>query len=150
MATFIIDEWLWADLSGSNGVEQRREAFSFIETLAGSQHRIVTIEDSAFDRKAWNLCKSTDAIAQRIAAFYVRNIRQNSDRCLILSPTNLPILPDELAQAVKFDDRYLVQAQLSVPEAHVVTTDEPLREILRRYECSCWLRGDFLTIFPTL
>ena len=129
MAVFVINEWLWADLSGSNGRQAQREAFSVIEKLPASDHLIVVVEGSWFDRKAWKLCKSTNPmIVQRIAGAYVANVRQNSDRCLIVKPETAVALPGELASATNIDDHYLVQAQLSVSGAVLVTTDEHLRE----------------------
>jgi hypothetical protein len=46
MALFVINEWLWADLSGHNGIEHQREALVVIEKLPTSHHQIVIIEGS--------------------------------------------------------------------------------------------------------
>ncbi len=147
MAIFVMNEWLWADLSGSNGPLAQREAFSVIEKLPASDHRIVVIEGSSFDRKAWNLCKSTNLIVQRIAGVYVANVRQNSDRCQILKPEAVDALPNELASAIKPDDQYLVQAQLSVSGAVLVTTDDPLRKAVGEAGLSCLSREEFLRTY---
>lgn len=147
MAIFVINEWLWHDLLGSNGLLNQRQAFAVIEKLPASDHRIVVIEGSSFDRKAWNLCKNTDLIVQRIAGAYVRNVRQNSDRCQLLKPEAVVALPDELASAIKPDDQYLVQAQLSVSEAILVTTDDPLREAVGKAGLSCLSREVFLRTY---
>ncbi len=148
MAIFVINEWLWYDLSGSNGLGPQREAFSFIEKLSASDHRIVFIEGSPFDQKAWSLCKSTNPmIVQRIAGVYVANVRQNSDRCQILKLEELAALPDELAGAIKPDDRYLVQTQLSVKGAVLVTSDNPLREALGKAGLSCLSGEEFLSTY---
>ena len=148
MAIFVINEWLWADLSGSNGLLAQREAFNVIEKLTMSDHRIVVIEGSSFDRKAYNLCKSTNPmIVQRIAGAYLKNVRQNSNKCLILKPDAAVVLPDQLASATKLDDHYLVQAQLSVIGAILVTTDEPLREAVGKAGLSCLSREKFLSTY---
>lgn len=150
MATFVVNEWLWADLSGANQANRptaQREAFKFIERFPSSQHQIVVTEGTAFDQKAWALCKHSNPIVQRIAALFVTTIRQNSDRCRILHPASVNPLPDELAVNVKPDDRYLVEAQLSVPESTVVTTDKPLREILAKAGLASISREDFLQQF---
>lgn len=147
MAIFVINEWLWADLSGSNGLQAQREAFSVIEKLAASDHRIVVIEGSSFDQKAWNLCKSTNPIVQRIAGAYVANVRQNSDRCLIFKPEAAVALPDELASATEPDDHYLVQAQLTVIGAVLVTTDKLLRDAVGKAGLSCLSREEFLSTY---
>ena len=145
MAVFVINEWLWADLSGSNDLKAQREAFSVIEKLPASNHQIVIIDGSSFDLKAWNLCKNTNPIVQRIAGIYVSAVRQNSDRCLILMPEALVALPDDLASATKPDDHYLIQALLTVNDAVLVTTDNPLREVLGGAGLDCMTREEFLS-----
>jgi len=148
MAVFVINEWLWSDLAGSNGPQAQREAFIVIEKLPVSDHQIVFIEGSSFDQKAWNLCKSTNPmIVQRIAGAYVANLRQNSDRCLILKPEAAAPLPDQLASKIKPDDHYLVQTQLSVAGAILVTTDNPLREAVGEAGLNCLSREEFLATY---
>lgn len=144
MADFVINEWLWADLSGSNGLQLQREAFSIIEKLPASDHRIVVIEGSAFDQKAWTLCgNSNRMIVQQMAGRYVKDVRKSS-RCLTLKPDTVPDLPEELASATKADDHYLLQAQLTVKGAILVTTDAPLREAVVKAGLSCLSREEFL------
>jgi len=148
VAVFVINEWLWDDSSGQNGLLAQKEAFNLITKLATSDHQIVVIEDSSFDQKAWKLCKSTNRmIVQRIAAAYVANVRLNSDRCLILKPESIVGLPDELASATKLDDHYLLRALLSVSGGVLVTTDRPLREAARKAGLSCLSREEFLATY---
>jgi len=146
VAAFVINEWLWADLSGGNGPQAQRKAFIVIEKLAVSDHQIVVIEGSAFDQKAWNLCKSTNPmIVQRMAGAYVANLRLNSDRCVILKPEAVPGVPRELATATNQDDHYLIQAQLSVEGAILVTTDGDLCHAVKQAGLACLSREEFLT-----
>jgi hypothetical protein len=147
VAIFVVNEWLWADLSGANGVLSQREAFKFVERFPSTQHQIVVIEGSAFDQKAWALCKNNNPIVQRIAAVYVTALRQDQDRCLILAAGSVNPLPHELAAVIKPDDRYLVEAQLSVPGSILVTTDNPLREVLGRAGIKSISRDEFLEAY---
>jgi hypothetical protein len=148
MGVFVINEWLWADLSGSNGREGQLRGFDVIEKLAKSDHQIVIIEGSAFDQKAWNLCGNNNPmVVRRMAGVYVASIRQNSDRCLILKPDVLAALPTHLVTTIKDDDHYLVRAQLGVPNAVLVTTDNDLREIVLRDGLSCLLRDEFIATY---
>jgi hypothetical protein len=148
VAIFVINEWLWADLSGGNGPQHQREAFTVIEKLPQTQHQIAVIEGSPFDQKAWNLCKSTNPmVIQRIAGAYVANLRQDSDRCLILRPDALPTIPQQLALATKADDHYLIQAQLSVAGAILVTTDGDLCDAVNHAGLPCISREKFLTTY---
>jgi hypothetical protein len=148
MAVFVINEWLWADLSGGNGREAQRQSFGVIEKLAASDHQIVIIEGSAFDQKAWGLCRNdSPMIVQRMAGVYVTSIRQNSDRCRILKVEELIALPEDLAATIKVDDHYLAQAQLSVDGAILITSDRPLREALANASLRCLSREEFLSTF---
>ena len=118
MAVFVINEWLWADSSGQNLRPAQRETFNFISQLPSSNHQIVFIEGSAFDQKAWNLCKNADPIVAAIASAFVRSVRQNSDRCLILKAEAAAIaIPENLAAETKPDDHYLLRAMLSVRDS---------------------------------
>ncbi|SRR6266550_8446267 len=148
MAVFVINEWLWADLSGSNGLHAQREAFNVVDKLPASEHQIVVIDGSPFDQKAWNLCRSANPmIVQRIAGAYVANLRQNSDRCLLLRPDKLSVLPQELASATNADDHYLVQAQLTVPGSILVTTDGDLCRAVIQAGLACISRAQFLNTY---
>jgi hypothetical protein len=144
VAIFVINEWLWHDSSGENGVEAQRQALGVIQGLANSDHRIVVIEGSPFDRKGWALCGSSDTVVIGIAKIYRNTIRLNSDRCVLLKAAEAAELPEDLAGAVKPDDHYLVRAQRSWPEAVLVTTDQPLREAVLRYGMKCLSREEFL------
>jgi hypothetical protein len=147
LARFVINEWLWHDSGGQNGLANQREAFSVIETLAGSDHQIVVVEGSPFDRKAWSLCRSTDTVIAGLARAYVTTLRLNLDRCRLLGHEVLIPIPPELSSSprLKDDDHYLVQAQLTVPDAVIVTTDRPLREFLMEAGIPCLSREQFLT-----
>lgn len=147
MAVFVINEWLWADSSGDNGRDRQKEAFDVIVKLSTSGHRIVVIGGSRFDQKAWRLCKSTDTNVAQIAKAYVTILRMNSDRCLSLKSENVAPLPDHLSHSIKDDDHYLVRAQLSVNDAILVTTDEPLRNVVTQAGLSCLSREEFLATY---
>lgn len=144
MADFVVNEWLWSDLAGDNGRRNQRDALRFIEGFPKCDHRIIVIAASAFDQKAWGLCKSANPLVQRIAATYVLNVRV-SDRCVALRPETLDPLPDNIAAIIKPDDHYLVQAQLAVTGSILATTDAPLRAAVAEAGLSCLSREEFLT-----
>lgn len=147
MAAFVINEWLWADSFGDNGTERQKEAFNVIVKLSTSGHQVVVIVGSRFDEKAWRLCKSPNTTVAEIAKAYFGILRINSDRCLLLKSENVAALPDDLSQSIKDDDHYLVRAQLSVNGAILVTTDEPLRNVVKRAGLSCLSREEFLATY---
>lgn len=144
MAVFIINEWIWADSSGENGREGQRRVLEIMTWLIESDHKIVIIEGSAFDQKAWALCKRTETVPVSLAKTFVTNIRQNSDRCMLLKPEEVSPVPEELSAAVKPDDHYLVRAQLSVAGSILISTDQPLRDVLTQVGLPCLSRDEFL------
>lgn len=145
MAVFVINEWLWADSSGENGLQAQGEALKVITRLAASDHQIVVMEGSPFDQKPLKLCKSTNPmILQVIGRDYMAGVRLSSDRCRILKPQDTVALPADLASAIKTDDHYLVQSLLSVEGAILVTTDRYLREAVGKAGLNCLFREEFL------
>lgn len=145
MALFVINEWLWADASGENGEGAQRQVFRVISGLAESDHRIVIIEGSRFDQKMWALCKSTDTRVIGLVRVFRNNVRQNSDRCMLLQSEAAITLPEDLASSIKPDDHYLIRAQLTLEGAVLVTTDTPLREAVIRASLPCLSRQEFLS-----
>jgi hypothetical protein len=143
LALFVINEWLWADSSGANGKDAQQNTFEAIRKLATSDHQIVVIEGSPFDQKLWALCKSNDMVVRDLVKIFLLSIRLNLDRCLLLKPDASHALSDELLSAVKPDDRYLVSAQLSVPQSVLVTTDRPLQEAVMNAGLPCLSRDEF-------
>jgi hypothetical protein len=147
VAAFIINEWLWADSAGDNGADRQKDAFSVMTKLSVSDHQIVVVVGSAFDQKAWKFCKSDNAVVVGIAKIYVNALRLNSSRCLLVKSEAIEPLPAGLAASVKPDDHYLVQAQLSVNGAILVTTDKPLRDAAAAAGLTCLSRDEFLQTY---
>ena len=147
MACFVINEWLWEDLAGHNSKMARRESFDFLTKFVASDHQMVWVEGSAFDRKAWALCKSRDTIGQRIGGIFVKDIRQDLDRCIVLKYDDTAVLPEEVAARVKDDDEYLVRAQLSVAGSILVTTDPDLCSVVSNHGLPCMSRDEFLKMY---
>ena len=140
----MINEWLWADSAGDNGLEAQAQVVKVMEGLVASDHRLVIIEGSPFEQKAWALCKSKDRVVVGLAKTWALSIRQNLDRCILIRPNAATPLPDELAQSINPDDHYLVQAQLSVAGVVLVTTDLPLRQRVLEVGLACRSRDEFL------
>jgi len=143
LAFFVINEWLWHDLAGENHALARIQATDMLSALAHSDHTIIIIPHSAFDDKAWGLCSSHDPTTRWLGGIFVRLIRQNSARCMILGEAQILALDPQLARQVKQDDQYLLQACLSQPQATIVTTDKPLQKVLKRNNIPFLSREEF-------
>ncbi len=144
MAYFIVNEWLWDHIKAGDSHE-RATASKLLKALVASNHRLVLVEDSPFDHKAWASCKSRDMVVQRLGVIFLQTFRINLDRCHRLRLADLPPLPDMLAKQVNPDDHYLAQAQLALPGAIVVTTDTKLRDTLQKNRIHCISREQFLS-----
>lgn len=149
MTDYVINEWFWADLVGEQGELTRSQTFEAMLRFSRSTDKMIVVFESAFDRKAWALCKSHDLQTKRIGRAFVRLIRYDLHRCLLVYPRDLPPLPPEVAEQVKPDDRYLVQTCLKFAGSVLVTTDTPLAETIARMELPCLDRGAFVARFAS-
>jgi len=144
LTAYVVNEWLWADLSGSNRPANQLETFDFLQAFSRSDAQMIVVIGSAFDQKAWSLCSSHSTVLAAIGKAFVTQIRINSDRCRLLQPHEVLPLPDELLRAVKPDDHYLVQACLAVPSAILATTDAPLSKAVKAHGIQCVSRIDMI------
>jgi hypothetical protein len=146
LALFVINEWLWADASGENGLEAQQDALRVVETLAASEHRVVLVEGSPFEMKAWALCRSPNVAVKGLVKAWFGSVRQSSDRCILIRRDEADALPEELARSLKPDDHYLVQSQRARTGAILVTTDQPLQRHVREAGLPCYSREEFLEL----
>ena len=151
MTDFVINEWLWHEARGEAGQAAQKRALEFLAALPDSGNKIIIIEGTAFDTKAWALSRSDDQVIRLIAKSYHLRVRQNSDCCAIFDQAAVPEFPVALENDVKDDDRYLIRAQLAVPNATIVTTDGPLIQALTKHTLPCLHRDQFFqTHFPAI
>ncbi len=145
---FIIDEWMWHDLSGENGVEKQRETLRFLELLYNKCDKIATIKSSRFEEKFFDFLKSAeDIISREIAKFYKYNIFYNSEKYLREEETQT--VSENTLSEIKLDDRYLAKLYYIVKRQHkieclIITTDEPLINVLTKHKIQCEHRDSFL------
>ena len=144
MADLVIDEWLWSDLAGENSPERQRETFQFLEAVFIKCDRIVTVKGSRFEEKALGLWKQTDVTRRGIAKFYRDRFWYNSEKTHLLEQAALEELGEAVANEVKPDDHYLVRACLTSNAVSIVTTDNPLKNILEKHGIPCKHRQDFV------
>ena len=112
--------------------------------LSNSDDRIVFVSGSPAERKLWALCRQDRTEREReIGKVFSMNILYSTN-CVILQMAALPPLPQALEHRVKAADQYLAQAQVAVPDAQIISTDQPLLDALRAHGCSCQHRDAFL------
>ncbi|MGB9772669.1 MAG: hypothetical protein ACP5JH_01925 [Bacteroidota bacterium] len=140
---FIINEWLWSDSNGDNGIQKQKEAFSFLETLCKRCDRIAVAKGSRFQRKALdfsrNAGESADVIKRGIARLYFHKIIFNS-----LKYEEVDIEGNEVVlEGINPDDAYLVKTHYKT-KAPIITTDNKLMTFLQPKNIPCKLRDAFL------
>jgi len=144
MTVYVLNEWVWEDCLGSNGATHQAEAARALTSLHEGSDAIIVVKGTAFESKAWQLCRSEDLLRRSIAALWKDGFFYDSKKCILRDIGRLPPLGPPLAVAVKPDDHYLVQAQASAPGSVIVTTDDPLMKVLAAHELPFLSREDFL------
>lgn len=146
MGDLVIDEWLWADLSGENSVEApeaQDEAFAFIKAIYRKCDRIVTVRGSKFLVKAADMWRHTDIKRRTIARYMNDNFLHNTEKILLLDESSLESLPVDIANATNIDDHYLIQAYHKANASVLVTTDTKLKAPICNH-VKCIIRNDFI------
>ena len=146
MADYVLNEWVWGDLRGENGVEKQGETFKLLCVMLEKADRLVVVKGSAFDKKAWDLCGADDVLLRKMGAFYRGNFRFNSGACIELNQAGLGGLPDVLAD-VEARDRYLVQSLRAVAGSILISTDRYLLAVVNRNGMNCQHRDEFVPVY---
>jgi hypothetical protein len=145
MALFILDEWLWSDAAGENGKDRQRETLELILAVYEICDRIVVVRGSKFDEKAASFWRHTDTTRRQFARFFKESILYNSVKAELVEPENLNALPEPVIRETQPKDRYLVQAQRTMPDSIVITTDTNLKAALDHNGIPCKHRDAFVS-----
>ena len=141
----VLNEWIFHDLLGENGVEAQREAVEFLRKFHSTCHKLVLPKEPRWTQKAYRLMTQTDARLRGISKQFHSLIR-NSDRVIDVRNTAPEHVPEEIHLCLPAEDEYLVTAYLSAGANSLVTADRPLYDALvDSAEVSCRLRDEFLT-----
>ncbi len=144
MADFVLNEWLWSDLSGETDARKQKESYGILVALIQGSDRLVVVEGSAFVQKCWRLSKVASDVLRRDAVKLFKSLLVDPARCLRLGSTTLKDPPSGLARRCKADDYYLIQAQQAVPDSTVVTTDNELMDALQASGLLCLRRDEWV------
>jgi hypothetical protein len=141
--TLVVDEWLWADL-GANGSPKQAEAYRFLEAILAKCDRIAVVEGSEFARKSVAFWSHTDLRRRGIEIYYDRHFRYNNLKSDLKKQEELVELPGELKKQVKPADQYLVRAFITAKAQLIITTDNPLMDVLKEHGIACEHRDKFV------
>lgn len=144
----VLDEWLWSDLYGENGVGKQMESYEFLHKVYHKCDQLVIVRRSKFEKKFWRFRKFNDVKRRKISKFFHRYFYCDSEKTLLLEPDELTNFPQELENRVNIDDRYLIQAQITSTPSTLVTTDNDLHLASISYNLRSELRDNFIELYP--
>jgi hypothetical protein len=109
----------------NNGEERRREALRFLKRLVEKCDKIAVLADSPFTRKLYSSLMKDGRPESRLASKYLFGmVLSNFEKCIFAEPTRE--IPQDLADKVPEDDRYLYQLRAELNDGVIVTTDREL------------------------
>jgi predicted nucleic acid-binding protein len=88
---------------------------------------------------------STGDPRRRIVKVFKVQFLENSQKLYCVQQGDWPEIDEAIKRDIKEDDKYLVQAYLAGKAEVLVTTDNPLMEVLHQHNIDCWDRTKFLS-----
>ena len=144
----VLNEWIFHDLLGENGVDTRREAAAFLNAFYSSSDQLVLPSEPRWMRKAYQLMTLTNPML-RYSSKQFQSILRDSERTIDSRNLDEVDIPQELLDQVPDEDEYLVSAYLSAG-AELITTDRGLFDSVADSELvSCRMRDEFLSSYPS-
>ena len=140
----VLNEWIFHDLLGQNGVELQRETSDFVNALFYSDDALVLPDEPRWMRKAYQLM-ATGNPELRAASIQLHTLMQTSRVIDVRAMERRITPPPDLRDRLPEEDIYLVEAYLSASADALVTTDCGLHGALADFSSvDCSLRRDFL------
>ena len=144
----LLNEWVFEDLLGENGVDVFTETGMFLNAFYHSDDRLVIPSEKRWNDKAFRLMNMT-APQQRLLSKLFHSLKRDSTRAVHVKAEELPSISRELQENTPPEDLYLVLAYISSAADLIVTTDEKLHAALSLHDgINSQLRGDFLASYP--
>lgn len=145
---FVLNEWIFHDLLGENGIQAQRETGLFVLALVESEDRIVVLRPSPWTAKAYHLMKATGPLERIFSKLLHLQVLQDSERCNYLQESEVPVLPVEIEKDVPPDDLYLFRTLMGGNAKTLITTDTKLLErmspVVQAHGIEILLRDQFL------
>ena len=143
----VLNEWIFHDVLGENGIEVQREAALFLDAFHSSSDQLVLPSEPRWIRKAYQLMTQTSPMLVQISKQF-QSLLQDSERTIDSRNLDEVGIPQELLDQVPGEDVYLVLAYLSAGADLLITTDQGLFDSVANSELvSCQTRGEFLSSY---
>ena len=145
----VLNEWIFHDLLGENGLDAYAETEQFVRNLFQSDDWIVMPPEQRWKSKAYQLMTSPSSILRPVSQMFHRLLR-DSNRCIIPNPGDNPKAPSGEYDWAPEEDVYLIEAFVATKADLLVTTDETLFDkIVEHGRFACRLREEFLSTYGT-
>ncbi len=146
----VVDEWLLEHLRPDAEDDDRVVALRFVKAWVRRCDRLLLRRPSPFVRKFYRFMKSFGGDLEFKERFSKLNslLFRNSLKTRILDDDDVMSLPEEVADMVPSDDRYLIEAASCSEERVLVTTDQRLRDRLAHWtRLAVYSPAEFLAKF---
>jgi hypothetical protein len=120
----VVNEWLFHDMRGDNGLYDQQRVEVFLEALKQGTDQIIVPQETRWTDKAWQLWEVRDARVQILSKLLYLGVLIDPLKTIRLRPDQLEPLPDDLSGQVPADDVYLFQAAFAGGANTIVTTDQ--------------------------
>lgn len=141
----IINEWIFHDLLGENGLDAQSESVEFLAKLISGPDKIAVLEGSAWTNKANLLMTSNDPAISRLSKLLRNSLLLDPNNCRLVNHTEISPLPAEFNQIDLKEDLYLFETFFAVAADLIVTSDERLCDKVKGIESvKLVLRNEFL------
>ena len=141
----VLNEWIFHDLWGENGIKAQREVALFLDTFLSSSDQLVLSSEPRWIRKAYQLMTQTSPTLVQISKQF-QSLLQDSERTIDSRRMSAAEIPAKLLGRLPEEDVYLVSAYLSAGADLLITTDRGLCDSVADSDLvSCQMRDSFLS-----
>ena len=141
----VINEWIFEDLTGENGLDKFKETARFVLNLNRSKDMVVMPVKPRWREKA-NRARTASNPMHREAGRLFVDLFWDSTRGIILNPDDIPAAPQSAYDWAPSEDVYLIQTYIASNADLLVTTDETLFQAVAEHgQFTCRMRDEFLS-----
>ena len=145
----VINEWIFDDLNGKNGLEKFKEAAEFVVRLNRSQDKVVMPVERRWREKANRARVSANPMQREAGRLFV-DLFWDLARGIILNPDDIPTTSPGTYDWAPAEDVYLIEAYVASNADLLVTTDETLFDNVDEHgEFNCQMRDEFLSAYES-
>ena len=140
----VINEWIFEDLLGENGLDKFKETAKFVVNLYSSKDMVVMPVEQRWRKKANRARTAADPEHREAARLFV-DLFWDLSRGIIVNADDVPENLEGTYDWAPSEDVYLIEAYVASNADLLVTTDETLFDKVAQHgHFTCQMRSDFL------